>query len=180
LGRKFVFTGLNFAWTGWRFSRNLVNVQIGIIKKEKNVSEKMPAMKLELVPIGVADVDRAKEFYTKAGFHLNVDVKPIPEMRVVQFTPPGSACSIVFGTGMQGISHMKPGSITALHLVVDKIAEARQALIDRGVAVGEVSDMGGVKYAGFSDVDGNSWLLQEFPAQLRSPGQSFYDAKDDR
>jgi len=97
----------------------------------------MPDMKLELVPIGVSDVDRARAFYAdKAGFKLEVDVNPMPGMRVIQFTPPGSACSIVFGDGMDGISNIKPGSITGIHLVVKEMDEARQALIDRGVDVG--------------------------------------------
>jgi catechol 2,3-dioxygenase-like lactoylglutathione lyase family enzyme len=121
-------------------------------------------MKLELVPVPVADVDRAKAFYEKAGFDLNVDVEPIEGMRVVQFTPPGSACSIVFGTGMREISEMTPGSVKGLHLVVDDIGEAREALADRGVDVGEVQDMQGVKYVAFRDPDDNLWLLQQFPA----------------
>jgi catechol 2,3-dioxygenase-like lactoylglutathione lyase family enzyme len=126
-------------------------------------------MKLELVPIGVSDVDRAKAWYAeKAGFDLNVDVKPAPGMRVIQFTPPGSACSIVFGDGMEGISNIKPGSITGLHLVVTKMDEARQALIDRGVQMGDIMDMGGVKYSGFSDPDGNGWLLQQWPESYRA------------
>ena len=95
-------------------------------------------------------------------------------MRVVQLTPPGSACTIVFGTGMPGISEMASGSVRGLHLVVDDIGAAREALVARGVAVGEVTDFGGVKYAEFRDPDGNLWLLQEFPPALRRPGQSFY------
>lgn len=133
----------------------------------------MPDMKLELVPIGVSDVDRAKAWYQeKAGFDLNVDVKPMPGMRVVQFTPPGSACSIVFGDGMDGISKIKPGSITGIHLVVKDINEARQALIDRGVEMGEITDAGGVKYSGFSDPDGNGWLLQQWPESYRAKSAS--------
>lgn len=124
----------------------------------------MPDMRLELVPIPVADVDRAKDFYVRAGFKLEVDVRPIETMRVVQFTPPGSACSIVFGTGMAGISDMQPGSVKGLHLVVADMGEARDALLTRGVEVGEVMDMQGVLYAQFSDPDGNLWLLQQFPA----------------
>lgn len=137
--------------------------------------EAKPEMRLELVPVPVSDVDRAKAFYQQAGFALLVDVEPAPGMRVVQLTPPGSSCSIVFGTGMEGISEMEPGSLKGLHLVVRNMEEARQALIGRGVQVGETSDMGGVKYAEMSDPDGNIWLLQEFPPESRQPGQSFYD-----
>jgi predicted enzyme related to lactoylglutathione lyase len=141
----------------------------------------MPEMRLELVPVPVSDVDRAKAFYEQAGFALLVDVQPVEGMRVVQFTPPGSACSIVFGTGMQEISDMQPGSIKGLHLVVADIDTARAALVERGIDVGEITDMGGVKYAGFSDPDGNLWLLQEFPPEMRQPGQSFYtDPNDSR
>jgi catechol 2,3-dioxygenase-like lactoylglutathione lyase family enzyme len=124
-------------------------------------------MKLELVPVPVTDVDRAKAFYVeKIGFHADHDVQPGNGMRVVQLTPPGSACSIVIGTGMGEISEMRPGSVKGLHLVVADIRAARAALASRGVAVGEVDDMGGVKYVSFSDPDGNSWLLQEIPANL--------------
>jgi predicted enzyme related to lactoylglutathione lyase len=135
-------------------------------------------MKLELVPVPVSDVDRAKAFYEQAGFRLLVDVQPTAGMRVVQFTPPGSACSIVFGAGMQGISDMRPGSVQGLHLVVADMEAARDALVGRGIDVGEITDMGGVKYAGFSDPDGNLWLLQEFPPAMRQPGQSFYAESD--
>ena len=134
----------------------------------------MPQMKLELVPVPVADVDRAKAFYEQAGFDLLVDTSVQDTMRVVQFTPPGSACTIVFGTGMPGISDMQPGSVQGLHLVVDDITEARDALTARGVEVDEVTDVNQVKYAAFRDPDGNTWLLQEFPPELRQPGQSFY------
>ncbi len=139
---------------------------------EANVT--VPEMKLELVPVPVSDVDRAKAFYEKAGFILGVDTKPTDTMRVVQFTPPGSACTIVFGTGMGELTEMKPGSVKGLHLVVDDIDTARSAPMKRGVAVGEISDVSGVKYAGFSDPDGNLWLLQEFPLEVRQPGQSCY------
>jgi predicted enzyme related to lactoylglutathione lyase len=135
----------------------------------------MPAMKLELVPIPVSDVDRSKAFYEQAGFHFEVDVRPTDAMRVVQFTPPGSGCSIVFGTGMGQINDMRPGSIKGIHLVVADIEEARDALVKRGVTVGAISDFKSVKYAEFKDPDGNLWLLQEFPAALRRPGQSFYE-----
>ena len=134
----------------------------------------VPDMKLELVPVPVSDVDRAKAFYEKAGFELNVDTQPTDTMRVVQFTPPGSACSIVMGTGMPEISDMQPGSVKGLHLVVADIDKAREALVERELEVSEITDFNGVKYTGFSDPDGNSWLLQEFPPELRQPGQSFY------
>ena len=134
----------------------------------------VPDLKLELVPVPVSDVDRAKAFYEKAGFELNVDTQPTETMRVVQFTPPGSACSIVMGTGMPEISDMQPGSVKGLHLVVADIDKAREALVERELEVSEITDFSGVKYADFSDPDGNSWLLQEFPPELRQPGQSFY------
>ena len=120
-------------------------------------------MKLELVPVPVTDVDKAKAFYTeKVGFVVDVDVRPFEGMRVVQLTPPGSACSIVIGTGLNDISDMTPGTQKGLHLVVPDIDMARDELIGRGVAVGEVQDVGGgVKYAWFADPDGNSMVLQE-------------------
>ena len=136
----------------------------------------LPEMRLELVPVPVADVDRARAFYEQAGFELGVDTKVGDSMRVVQLTPPGSACTIVFGTGMPGISDMRPGSVHGLHLVVSDIDQARGALLDRGVEVDEVTDVSQVKYAAFRDPDGNTWLLQEFPPALRRPGQSFYQA----
>lgn len=135
----------------------------------------VPEMKLENVPVPVSDVDRAKAFYEKLGFKLDVDVQPTGTMRVVQFTPPGSACSIVFGTGMGEITDMTPGSVKGLHLVVDDISKVREALVKRGIDVGEITDLGGVKYAGFSDPDGNLWLLQAFPPEMRQPEQSFYE-----
>jgi catechol 2,3-dioxygenase-like lactoylglutathione lyase family enzyme len=123
-------------------------------------------MKLEVVPLPVSDVDRAKAFYVeKVGFHADHDVSPSPTMRVVQLTPPGSACSIVIGTGMGEISEIKPGSIKGLHLVVSDVAKAREVLAARGVGVSEVADMGGIKYVYFSDPDGNTWALQEIPGR---------------
>jgi predicted lactoylglutathione lyase len=133
----------------------------------------LPDMKLELVPVPVTDVDRAKAFYQQAGFTLNVDVQISETMRVVQFTPPGSACSIVFGTGMGDLTDMQPGSVKGLHLVVADMKPAREALVARGIDVGEISDVGGVFYANFNDPDGNLWMLQEFPPAMRQPGQSF-------
>lgn len=124
-----------------------------------------PQMKLELVPVPVSDVDRAKAFYAeKVGFHVDHDTQPSDGVRVVQLTPPGSACSIVIGTGMGDISQMQPGTIKALHLVVKDVRELRDLLISRGVEMGEIIEYpGGFKFCGFSDPDGNSWLLQEIP-----------------
>lgn len=125
-------------------------------------------MKLELVPVPVSDVDRAKAFYVEqVGFHADHDVQPGNGMRVVQLTPPGSACSILLGTGMGEISEMRPGMVKGLHLVVADIKKAREELASRGVAVSGVNDMGGVKYVYFSDPDGNAWMLQEIPADVR-------------
>ena len=125
-------------------------------------------MKLELVPVPVSDVDRAKAFYVEqVGFHADHDVQPGNGMRVVQLTPPGSACSILLGTGMGEISEMQPGMVKGLHLVVADIKKAREELASRGVAVSGVNDMGGVKYVYFSDPDGNAWMLQEIPAGVR-------------
>jgi catechol 2,3-dioxygenase-like lactoylglutathione lyase family enzyme len=124
----------------------------------------MVDMKLELVPVPVTDVDRAKAFYVEqVGFHEDLDVRPADGVRIVQLTPPGSACSIVIGTGMGEISAMQPGTIKGLHLVVADINKAREELAGRGVAVGKVDDLGGVFYVHFSDPDGNTWLLQEIP-----------------
>ena len=123
--------------------------------------------KLELVPIPVSDVDRAKAFYAeKVGFNVDLDVnadtdyRVSGERRVVQLTPPGSACLIAFGIG---IVDTPPGSVQGLQLVVSDIEAARAELVERGVDVGEVQDLGGVLYAPFSDPDGNGWTLQQLP-----------------
>jgi predicted enzyme related to lactoylglutathione lyase len=118
-------------------------------------------MKLELVPLPSKDVDRAKQFYVeRVGFGLDHDVEPGNGMRVVQLTPPGSACSIVIGVGM-----LDPDDppVQGLHLVVGDISAVREDLVGRGVEVSDVQDMGGIKYAYFSDPDGNSWALQQMP-----------------
>jgi catechol 2,3-dioxygenase-like lactoylglutathione lyase family enzyme len=126
-------------------------------------------MKFELVPVPVVDIDRAKEFYVDGlGFDVDVDVKPAEGVRVVQLTPPGSACSIVLGAGLPMIA-MEPGSIRGLHLVVKDITEAREALLGGGVEVAEVDEHAqGVKYAFLSDPDGNAWTLQEMPWRSRA------------
>jgi hypothetical protein len=79
---------------------------------------------------------------------------------------------------MGELTDMTPGSVKGLHLVVDNIDIARSALMNRGIPIGDISDVGGVKYAGFSDPDGNLWLLQEFPPEMRQPGQSYYTKED--
>jgi catechol 2,3-dioxygenase-like lactoylglutathione lyase family enzyme len=130
-------------------------------------------LKLELVLVPVSDVDRAKAFYTeKVGFNLDVDAQPAEGLRIVQMTPPGSACSITVGTGLE---LAEPGSLRGIHLIVSDIEAARGDLLERGVDVGEIGhyeaghrepgpdperrDYG--SYADFSDPDGNTWVLQE-------------------
>ena len=118
---------------------------------------------LELVLVPVSDIDRAKAFYSeRAGFNVDVDVRPADGVRVVQLTPPGSACSISLVSGI-GWFDMPPGSLRALHLVVSDIEAARATLVDRGVEVAPVEDLGGVFYASFADPDGNTWTLQHMP-----------------
>jgi catechol 2,3-dioxygenase-like lactoylglutathione lyase family enzyme len=139
-------------------------------------------MKLEVVVIPVADVDRAKRFYGDLGWRLDADFVVGSDFRVVQFTPPGSPCSIHFGTG---ITSAAPGSAHGSYLVVSDIVAARAELAGRGVEVSEVFHRAGpgkpalsgpdperrsyFSYATFSDPDGNSWLLQEVTA--RFPGR---------
>lgn len=117
-------------------------------------------MRLELVPLPTTDVDRSKAFYVdRVGFRLDHDVEPGNGMRVVQLTPPGSTCSIAVGVGITA-----PGAapVLNLHLVVDDLEEARGALVGAGVEVSAIHDMGGgVRYAFFSDPDGNTWALQQ-------------------
>lgn len=126
------------------------------------------SFKLEVVQVPVADVDRAKAFYAdRAGFHTDHDTQVSEKVRVVQLTPPGSACSIVLGTGL---SSMAPGCIEGLQLTVTDMAAARAALVGRGVDVSDVEDLGrpggpSFKHAYFSDPDGNRWVLQELPDQ---------------
>lgn len=120
-------------------------------------------MKLELVPIPVADIDRAKAFYTnQLGFEADHDVRPADGVRVVQLTPTGSACSILLSAGLPGVE-MPSGLLRGLHLVVDDLAATRADLIGRDVDISEVQDMGGMLYAYFADPDGNTWALQQMP-----------------
>ena len=145
-------------------------------------------MKLEVVVVPVSDVDRAKGFYESLGWRLDADFPGDGGFRVVQLTPPGSACSIIFGSG---VTSAAPGSADGLQLVVTDIEAARAELVDRGVEVSEVfHDTGGVfhhagtrpalrarlhehqtygSFASFSDPDGNGWFLQEVTTRL--PGR---------
>jgi catechol 2,3-dioxygenase-like lactoylglutathione lyase family enzyme len=132
-------------------------------------------LKLELVLLPVTDVDRAKAFYVeRLGFSLDVDHQPNEAFRVVQMTPPGSACSITIGIG---ITEAEPGSYRGTHLVVTDIEAARAELVGRGVEVGEIRHMTPDgwqpgpdpeharynSFADFADPDGNTWVLQEVP-----------------
>ncbi|WP_427884882.1 VOC family protein [Kribbella sp. GL6] len=118
---------------------------------------------LELIPMPVADVDRAKAFYVdQAGFVCDVDISPAEGVRIVQLTPPGSYCSISLTTGLPQM-RMEPGAQRGLHLVVKDLEAARAELIGRGVEVSETEDLGGVFYAWFADPDGNTWALQHMP-----------------
>jgi catechol 2,3-dioxygenase-like lactoylglutathione lyase family enzyme len=117
--------------------------------------------KIELVAIPVTDVDRAKAFYVEqAGFHADHDYQVSDELRFVQLTPPGSACSVVLGTG---ITEMPPGSQKGVQVVVDDVTAARQDLAGRGVQVSEVDVQPWGSFVTFSDPDGNTWALQQLP-----------------
>ena len=119
--------------------------------------------KLELVAVPVSDVDRAKAFYTeKAGFHADHDHTVSDEIRFVQLTPPGSACSIALG---RGLVDMAPGSAAGLQLVVSDIGKARGELAARGVEVSEVQEFPWGSFVFFADPDGNRWAVQEIPAR---------------
>jgi predicted enzyme related to lactoylglutathione lyase len=119
--------------------------------------------KLELVAIPVSDVDRAKAFYTeKVGFNADHDHRVSDELRFVQLTPPGSACSISFG---EGITDAVPGSVQGLQLVVSDISVAHASLSERGVQVSEVQEFPWGSFVFFSDPDGNRWAVQQIPAR---------------
>jgi catechol 2,3-dioxygenase-like lactoylglutathione lyase family enzyme len=145
-------------------------------------------MRLEVIVLPVSDVDRALAFYRRLGWRLDADFTTSPDFRVVQLTPPGSGCSIIFGSGISGAV---PGSVEGLHLVVFDLEQTRADLLERGIEVSEVfHDAGGVfhrtgaeghvpgpdpegrsyaSFASFADPDGNSWILQEI--QVRLPGR---------
>jgi predicted enzyme related to lactoylglutathione lyase len=120
-------------------------------------------MKIELVILPVTDVDRAKAFYTeKIGFHADHDQTVSDEMRFVQLTPPGSACSIAFG---KGLTDAAPGSVRGLQMVVDDIETAHKDLTSRGAEVSPIDDQPWGRMVYFADPDGNTWTLQQIPAR---------------
>jgi predicted enzyme related to lactoylglutathione lyase len=136
-------------------------------------------VRLEVVPVPVSDVDRAKAFYEKVGWRLDIDFEPAEGVRVVQFTPPGSGCSISFGKGLPAA---EPGSFQGSELAVYDIDAAREDLIGRGVKVSDVYHLDGgpvpgpdpegrsyQTFASFKDPDGNTWQLQEIKERL--PGR---------
>ena len=117
--------------------------------------------KLELVAVPVSDVDRAIAFYTeKAGFNLDHDHTVSDEIRFVQLTPPGSACSIAIG---EGVIDTEPGSVQGLQMVVSDIEAAHAELSERGVDAGEIQDFPWGRFVFFSDPDGNGWAVQAIP-----------------
>jgi catechol 2,3-dioxygenase-like lactoylglutathione lyase family enzyme len=158
-------------------------------------------LKLEVVVIPVSDVDRAKDFYVSLGWRLDADVVTGEDFRVVQLTPPGSPCSIIFGTG---VTSAAPGSAQGLHLIVSDIEAGRDELVGHGADAGEVfHDAGGVfhhagrtarvvgpdpehrsygSFVSFEDPDGNGWVLQEIttrlPGRVDAPATSFASASD--
>lgn len=120
-------------------------------------------MKLELVPVPVTDVDRAKAFYTeKIGFNADHDYQVDEHLRFVQLTPPGSACSIAIGTGL---TEMAPGSVKGLQMVVKDVRAVRDELLARGTEISEIQEFPWGTFAFFSDPDGNTWALQEIQAR---------------
>ncbi|TQL59656.1 glyoxalase superfamily protein [Oryzihumus leptocrescens] len=119
--------------------------------------------KIEVVPVPVTDVDRAKKFYVEqVGFHADHDHQVDETVRFVQLTPPGSACSIVIGTG---IVEMEPGSLRGVMIVIDDAEATRRELLERGVDASEVDVQPWGRFVRFSDPDGNLWVLQELPAR---------------
>jgi catechol 2,3-dioxygenase-like lactoylglutathione lyase family enzyme len=126
-------------------------------------------MKLELVAVPVTDIDRAKEFYVKVGFNADHDHTVSDEVRFVQMTPPGSACSIAFG---KGLTEMAPGSLDNLQCVIANADAVHDELAGRGVEVSEVDEQPWGRFVYFSDPDGNGWALQELPDWSAGAGGS--------
>ncbi|MFF0555653.1 VOC family protein [Streptomyces sp. NPDC020472] len=115
-------------------------------------------IKLELIGVPVTDIDRAKAFYERVGFHADHDVTVSDEIRFVQMTPPGSACSIAFG---KGITEMTPGSLDNMQVVVADIEKAHADLTARGIEVSEIDDRPWGSFVHFADPDGNRWSVQQ-------------------
>ena len=163
-------------------------------------------MKFEIVVIPVSDVDRAKDFYTKLGWRLDADYDNHADFRVIQFTPPGSGCSIIFG---KNVTAAAPGSAQGLYLIVSSIEASRKELLDRGIAISEIFHSSSSKYSGpdepyifgrvrvpgpdpshssyrsfasFKDPDGNGWLFQEItqrlPGRIDSTNTTFASTSD--
>ena len=120
----------------------------------------MVEYRLELVPVPVSDVDRTKAFYEQLEWSVDHDHVVSDEIRFVQVTPPGSACSIAFG---KGVSQAEPGSIEGLQVVVDDVEAARDDLVAHGVDVGDVQDFPWGRFVYFDDPDGNTWAVQQIP-----------------
>lgn len=118
-------------------------------------------MKIELLSVPVADIDRAKDFYVKAGFNADHDTTVSPEIRFVQLTPPGSACSIVLDLNF---TPMEPGAQKGIQCVVANADEALAFLRERGIEASDVDEQPWGRFVYFSDPDGNGWALQELPA----------------
>jgi catechol 2,3-dioxygenase-like lactoylglutathione lyase family enzyme len=151
----------------------------------KTQIEQQAEMKIEVVVIPVSDVDRAKRFYTDLRWRLDLDITADDKYRVVQFTPPGSSCSIIFG---RGVTTAAPGSAQGLHLIISDIVAVRTQLLDQGIQISDpFYDAGGLfhharreslteglqpqrnsygSYASFRDPDGNAWVLQEITVRL--------------
>ncbi len=117
-------------------------------------------MKLELVMVPVTDVDRAKEFYERVGFVVDHDRTVSDEVRFVQLTPPGSACSIAIG---RGLTRMEPGSLDNMQMVIADADAVRAELLERGIEVSEVDELEWGRFVFFADPDGNGWALQQLP-----------------
>jgi catechol 2,3-dioxygenase-like lactoylglutathione lyase family enzyme len=116
--------------------------------------------RIELVAIPVSDVDRAKDFYVRSGFNADHDHTVSDEVRFVQLTPPGSACSIAIG---KGVTEAAPGSVEGMQMVVDDIESAHAFLVDRGIEVSDVQDFPWGRFVFFADPDGNRWAVQQIP-----------------
>ncbi len=119
--------------------------------------------KLELIAVPVTDVDRAKDFYVKAGFNADHDHQVNDDLRFVQLTPPGSACSICIGTGL---TEMEPGSMDMIQVVVKSADEAHKELLSRGIDVTDIVELEWGKFVYFNDPDGNKWSVQELPSYM--------------